>query len=662
VSRGAKGRVLRSTGEALMRTYVLGDPRILLAEPSAEVSPIDDDAHFFRVLGERDVLVVADAQRLLRIGEPFSVALASCPAAVVAVGQAADVTPTLKAFPDLPAVLGAPISKLALERASRFARDLAKRKSAYSALEGQLARRNAELSELNKIGAALSAERDINRLLSLILDKSRQITSADAGSLYLVMKGDGAEKPATLKFALAKNDSVFFEFQESRMPLDETSIAGHVAIHGMPVNVADAYELPAGTPYRISRSWDVKSGYRTKSMLVVPMRDHQGDIIGVIQLINKKKDAGAILQPSSVVETQVVSFDDLDLDLVMSLASQAAVALVNTRLIEGIKALFESFVDASVTAIESRDPTTSGHSSRVAELTVGLAQKVDASSSGLFAPVSFNRDQIQEIRYASLLHDFGKVGVREKVLVKAKKLFFGEMLALRQRFGVIKRTVEADYLRAKVAGLERGAGREELAALEAEHAKRQAEIDLALDVVAKSNEPTVLDGDTAAALLELPSKSYLDVDGVKRPYITANELEALSIRRGSLSEQERTEIESHVTHTFRFLSQIPWTGEFKRVPEIAFAHHEKLDGTGYPRRLKAADIPLQSRMMTISDIFDALVAWDRPYKKAVPVEKALAILNDEAKQGKLDADLLNVFIEARVFDLTAGRAAGNPGQ
>lgn len=643
-----------------MRTYVLGDPTTLFAEPQAEVSQISDEPHLLRLLGDRDVLVVADAQRLLRVGAPFAESLASCPAAVVVVGKAEDVTPTLQAFPALPAVLVAPISNLALERASRYAREMAGRKSAYSALEGQLARRNAELSELNKIGAALSAERDINRLLSLILDKSRQITSADAGSLYLVMKGDSGQ-PDTLKFALAKNDSVFFEFQESRMPLDQTSIAGCVAIHGTAVNVADAYELPAGTPYRISRSFDTKSGYRTKSMLVVPMRDHQGEIIGVIQLINKKKDAAAILKPSSVVESQVVSFDELDLDLVMSLASQAAVALVNTRLIEGIKALFESFVGASVTAIESRDPTTSGHSGRVAELTVGLARKIDGASSGLYAPVRFSFDQIQEIRYASLLHDFGKVGVREKVLVKAKKLFFGEMLALRQRFGVIKRTVEADYLRAKVAALEAGAGRDELQALEMNHARRQVEIDAALEVIARSNEPTVLDGETANALLEMPSMSYLDVDGVTRPYITANELEALSIKRGSLSEQERVEIESHVTHTFRFLSQIPWTGEFARVPDIAFAHHEKLDGTGYPRKLKAADIPLQSRMMTISDIFDALVAWDRPYKKAVPVEKALAILSDEAKQGKLDTDLLQVFIEAKVFELTARRAAGNSG-
>jgi HD-GYP domain-containing protein (c-di-GMP phosphodiesterase class II) len=556
-------------------------------------------------------------------------------------------------------VLAGPVSTLALERASKFAQDLARRKNKVSTLQGELARRNTELSELNKIGAALSAERDIKRLLTLILDKSRQITAADAGSLYLVVQGKDPGQPDTLKFVLAKNDSVQVAFQELLMPLDQTSIAGYVAVNGTAVNVADAYELPAGTPYNISRSFDVKSGYRTKSMLVVPMRDHQGDIIGVIQLINKKTDPAAILKPSSLVDRLVVSFDGLDLDLVMSLASQAAVALVNTRLLEDIKALFGSFVQASVTAIESRDPTTSGHSERVAELTMGLAKRVDGASAGIFAPVRFTHDQIQEIKFASLLHDFGKVGVREKVLVKAKKLYFGEMLALKQRFGVIKRTVEADYLRLKVSALETGASKDAIMALEVAHAQRQTDIDQALELIARSNEPSLLDGEAAKALTELPTLSYLDVDGVHRPYITANELESLSIRRGSLSDQERTEIESHVTHTFTFLSQIPWTGEFARVPEIAFAHHEKMDGTGYPRKLRANEIPLQSRMMTISDIFDALVAWDRPYKKAVPVEKALWILNDEAKQGKLDSDLLQVFIEARVYELTARRAAGN---
>ncbi len=650
--------MLRSIGLPLMRMYVFGEPRELFLDPQTDVSRVRDESHLLELLATRDAFIVANARDLLKIGAPLAPAILGSAAALLVLGRTEDVTPALQAFPSLPAVLAAPISNVALERGRRFAQQMAGRKKEVSALEGELARRNADLSELNKIGAALSAERDINRLLSLILDKSRQITSADAGSLYLVMRGKASGQPDSLRFALAKNDSIPIAFQESHMPLDETSIAGYVAVQGAPVNVADAYTLPPGTPYRISRSFDVQSGYRTKSMLVVPMRDHQNEIIGVIQLINKKTDAAAILGPGQPSDSLVVSFDELDLELVMSLASQAAVALVNTRLVEDIKALFESFVQASVTAIESRDPTTSGHSGRVAELTVGLAEKVDGSSTGVFAPLRFSRDQIQEIKYASLLHDFGKVGVREKVLVKAKKLYFGEMLTLRQRFGLIRRTMEADYLRAKVACLEASGSGDQLRSLEADHVLRQAELDRALEVVNRSNEPSVLEANTAHALLELPSQSYLDVDGVVRPYITANELEALSIRRGSLSDQERIEIESHVTHTFRFLSQIPWTGEFARVPEIAFAHHEKLDGSGYPRKLRAENIPVQSRMMTIADIFDALVAWDRPYKKAVPVATALTILDDEAKQGKLDAALLQVFIEARVFELTAGRAAG----
>ncbi|MEO5761618.1 MAG: HD domain-containing phosphohydrolase [Vicinamibacteria bacterium] len=646
-----------------MNTYVFGDPHALFTEPRASVARVSDEPHLHRLLGDCDALIVVEAQLVLKHASFLAPALVSCPAAIIVVGRADEVTPTLEAVPSLSAVLVGPLSPLALERASQLAEELAGRKTTVSTLQGELARRNAELFELNKIGAALSAERDINRLLALILDQSRQITAADAGSLYLVVRGEDPGQPDTLKFALAKNNSVQVAFQESRMPLDETSIAGYVAVNGVAVNVADAYDLPAGTPYSISKSFDLKSGYRTKSTLVVPMRDHQGNIIGVIQLINKKTAPAAILKPSSLVDSLVVSFDELDLDLVMSLASQAAVALVNTRLIEDIKALFGSFVKASVTAIESRDPTTSGHSERVAELTMGLAQKVDGASAGIYAPVHFTSDQIQEIKFASLLHDFGKVGVREKVLVKAKKLYFGEMLALKQRFGVIKRTVEAEYLRGKVAAMEAGAGRDALMALDVAHLQRQAEIDRSIELIARSNEPSLLDGETADALKELPGQSYLDVDGVIRPYITANELESLSIRRGSLSDQERVEIESHVTHTFTFLSQIPWTGEFSRVPEIAFAHHEKLDGTGYPRRLHASQIPLQSRMMTISDIFDALVAWDRPYKKAVPIDRALSILSDEANAGKLDKDLLQVFVEARVYELTARRAAGNaPGR
>jgi HD-GYP domain-containing protein (c-di-GMP phosphodiesterase class II) len=380
-----------------------------------------------------------------------------------------------------------------------------------------------------------------------------------------------------------------------------------------------------------------------------------------VQLINKKSDPHAVLQPPAAAETQVVPFTGVDEELVSSLASQAAVALENTRLIQGIKDLFDSFVRASVTAIEARDPTTSGHSERVAVLTVGLAEAVDRSDGGSLRGVRFTRDQIQEIRYASLLHDFGKVGVREKVLIKGKKLYVGEVLLIRQRFAYIKRTLEAEHLRAKLARVQAGQGdAATLQEMDRAHLERQAEIDGLLRLVQQANEPALLEDKSFRVLMDLPARQFLDLDGNRQPFLNPDELEALSITRGSLSPAERRQIESHVTHTYRFLSQIPWTGEYRRIPEIAHAHHEKLDGSGYPRGLTADQIPLQSRMMTIADIYDALVAWDRPYKKAVAPERALDILREECQAGKLDDELLALFIGARVWEKTlapAGAAA-----
>ena len=525
-------------------------------------------------------------------------------------------------------------------------------------LEQALARQRRDLHELNTIGVALSAQRDIRKLMELILSSSRQLTSADAGSLYLVERGKDHDSTTDdqLRFKWTQNDSVVVPFEEFPVPLDQTSVVGYTALSGQPVNLADAYELPPGSPFRYGRSFDQRSGYRTKSILSVPMRDHKGEVIGVVQLINKKRDPQAKLQPVSVVEEQVVPFTTVDEELVTSLASQAAVALLNARLITDIKSLFNSFVSASVTAIESRDPTTSGHSSRVADLTVGLAERMDALTEGPFRDVRFTKDQLQEIRYASLLHDFGKVGVREKVLIKGKKLYVGEMLVIRQRFAFIRRSLEADHYKAQLDALRQGrATPEALDRMERDHRARLAEVDEMLGMISAANEPSILEEESFRALMDLTSRSYADADGARQPYLTPNEVQALSIRRGSLSEKERREIESHVTHTFRFLSEIPWTGEYRRVPEIAYAHHEKMDGTGYPRKLAGDGIPIQSRMMTVSDIFDALVAWDRPYKKAVPVERAIDILREEAGAGKLDTRVLDLFLGARVYELTLPR-------
>jgi HD-GYP domain-containing protein (c-di-GMP phosphodiesterase class II) len=512
-------------------------------------------------------------------------------------------------------------------------------------------RSRKELHELNRIGVALSAERDIAKLLDLILRKSREITAADAGSLYLVERGkeDEIQRDDVLRFKLSQNDSVVVPFVELTMPLTVTSIAGYVALSGEKVNEPDAYDIPSAYPVQIDRSFDEKSGSRTK------LRDHRDTVIGVVQLINKKKNARAVLRPVTAVEEMVIPFTSLDEELVGSLTSQAAVALQNTRLIQGIRDLFDAFVTASVTAIEKRDPTTKDHSQRVATLTVGLAEKVDAAGGGPFRDQRFTRDQIQEIRYASLLHDFGKVSVKEKFLLKEKKFFDRQLQLIQQRFAYIKRTREAEHLQAKLEQLASGRTTIDLLTdMDAAHEAQQREIDQLLRAVVQANEPKILEGDEARSLLlELRDRTYRDWDGSPRPFLTGEELESLSIRKGSLTEEERLEINKHVIHTYEFLRGIPWTSEYRGIPEIAWAHHEKLDGSGYPRGLRGvSQIPIQSRMMTISDIYDALTAFDRPYKDSVKRETALDILREEAKTGKVDADLLAIFIEARVYELT----------
>jgi HD-GYP domain-containing protein (c-di-GMP phosphodiesterase class II) len=550
-----------------------------------------------------------------------------------------------------------PISPARLRHRVLRELDLITERRALQQLETAFAQKSHQLQALNKVGIALSAQHDIETLLDLILLKCREITGADAGSLYLVEESKEEGGEAMLRFELAQNDSVSVGFEKFKMPLKQPSIAGYVALNGQVLHVTDAYNLPEGSPFKISSKFDEESGYRTKSMLVVPMRDHEDKVIGVVQLINKKIDPKQVLRPVSLVDQLVIPFTSVDAELLTTLSSQAAIAFENTKLLQDIKNLFDSFVKASVTAIESRDPTTSGHSGRVAVLTVGIAEKVDCLETGPFKDLRFTKDQLQEIRYASLLHDFGKVGVREKVLIKGKKLYIGELLLIRQRFAYVKRSIEAEHLRAKVEQLLAGQVTPELMAeLDRTHDGRQREVDAVLRMILQANEPSILEEDNFRALLDLPKRTFADIDGNRQPFLTPNELGSLSIRRGSLSEKERREIESHVSHTYKFLSEIPWTGEYRYVPAIAYAHHEKMDGTGYPRRLAAADIPVQSRMMTISDIFDALVAWDRPYKKSVPIERALDILKEEASHGKLDNDLLAIFIEAKIYDKTIPKA------
>jgi HD-GYP domain-containing protein (c-di-GMP phosphodiesterase class II) len=503
-------------------------------------------------------------------------------------------------------------------------------------MSSELERLARELEELNRIGAALSQERDVDRLLDLILTKAREITSSDAGSLYLV-EPDGS----SLRFVIAQNASIDVPFRSTTLELTDRSIAGYVALRGEPIRLDDAYSIPAGVPLAFDRRFDAATGYRTCSVLAVPMRTPTGVTIGVLQLINATTDG------------HVAPYTDRQQELALSLASQAAVAVENRRLYGEIQDLFEGFVRASVVAIESRDPATSGHSFRVANLTVALAEAADRADGGPFTNLRFTREEMRTIRYASLLHDFGKVGVREDVLVKVKKLYPAQLELVRERFALARRSREVASLQQRLDYLlanGRDAYIDRLPLFESAFSEDVDELERYLASVEAANEPSLIGDDRFERLREIAAVEFVDPGGAARTLLAEDEVRLLSIRKGSLSDTERVQIESHVVHTYQFLTQIPWTKEIGRIPAIAVGHHEKLNGLGYPNRLSAPDIPVQTRMMTISDIFDALSAADRPYKKAVPIERALDILDFAVKDGEIDADLFRLFVEARIFD------------
>ena len=507
----------------------------------------------------------------------------------------------------------------------------------------------SNISKLTRIGVSLSNEKDFTKLLRDILYSSREISVADSGSLYLIDK-DEKGNPKNLRFKISAMDLNSSEFI---LPINKQSIAGYVAFTGKVLNIPDVYNLPKNVEYNFNSDFDRVKNYHSKSMLVVPMKNYLGEVIGVIQLINRKKNFNNKLTVEQMRGTDVMPFDKYSEELVMSVAGQAAVAIQNNNLIQDIESLFEGFVTASVSAIEARDPTTSGHSFRVALLTVGLAETVDKISTGKFSNVKFSHEQMKEIRYASLLHDFGKVGVREKVLVKSKKLEPYELELIKWRFYYMRKDLQEKFTNRKLEYVKKNgtSGFSEFEkALEMEYTIESKKLEDMLQVIVSSNEPTILEQANSQALEDISKMNFAFIDGTEQPVITSSELNYLSIRKGSLDFEERKEIESHVEHTFQFLSKIPWTSGLKMVPSIAHAHHEKLNGNGYPRGLHSNEIPIQSKMMTIADIYDALTDKDRPYKKAVPLERALDILKMEVKDSHVDGDLLDVFIESKVFE------------
>jgi HD-GYP domain-containing protein (c-di-GMP phosphodiesterase class II) len=510
------------------------------------------------------------------------------------------------------AVIHPPVTEVALEAALRSAAGVEN----AQALE-------IELRDLLDVARSLSSQRDVRALQGAIVRTARELTDADAGTLYILDPSQSGEPVLRFSVAQEGNEDIG-ELLDTPLPLDTQSIAGYVALTGQTVRLEDAYAIPESAPYRFTRRLDDTKHYRTKSQICVAMKNVAGDVIGVIQLINRKPSFDLEITSREQTERVVLPFGDRDEELLTALASQAAVAMENARLVASIQNLFEHFVRASVKAIEVRDKSTEGHSERVAALTVAQAEAVNAIEAGPLADLRFSVEQVREMRYAALLHDFGKVGVPEYIFGKSRKLPEGQLEAIRMRF---------------LLAVEQSADQRERTELLALLAKIEA-----------ADQPNIVSAQNDGAFADALERRYRDVRET-RPLLLPHEYEYLTIPRGSLTEDERARMQDHVTQSYYFLREIPWIQTpWKGVADLAYGHHEHLDGGGYPRGLRGDQIPPQVRMMTISDVFDALTAADRPYKKALSAERALDILGKEfADRGKIDRTLLDVFIAKRLY-------------
>jgi len=479
------------------------------------------------------------------------------------------------------------------------------------------------LRQIQEISALLNSSLDPAAIRTHAIEAATQLMNAEAGSLLLL---DEATGKLYFDVALGTRGAAV---RASRLKPGE-GIAGYVARTGEPLIVNDVQH-----DVRFFGHVDRTTGFVTRNMVCVPVTAH-GHLLGVLQAINHKTRR---------------QFDEDDLQNFIALGHQVGMAIENANLYEDIHRLFEGFISASVQAIESRDPTTSGHSQRVATLTCRLAEAVSHTDSGPYAGVQFTADQMKELRYAAVLHDFGKVGIREQVLLKAKKLYPAQQELIQARFDFIKRTLEIDTLRRKLQVHESKAGKKKqalLARLDEQLVQRMNEVDELFSLILVCNQPSSQSPAQLERLKDIQRMEYSSYDGL-RPFLTEEEVGALAVLRGSLTGDERKEIERHVTHTFEFLSKIPWTRALSQVPAFAWSHHEKLDGSGYPRGLSRDQIPLQARIMTICDIYDALTASDRPYKAAISSGAAISYLESQTKEGKLDPGLLDIFVAQHVY-------------
>jgi HD-GYP domain-containing protein (c-di-GMP phosphodiesterase class II) len=498
------------------------------------------------------------------------------------------------------------------------------------------------IKRLTEIGVALSAEKNINHLMEMILSEARAFTNADGGTLY-IMSDDDTE----LLFTIIQNDSINVQMGGTKgritwscvkMKNDDGSpnhsnVSSHAVITGRAVNIDDVYAAK-GFNFSGTKKFDRENGYRSKSMMVVPMRNHENEIIGVLQLINA-------LDPKT---GEVISFSRQSEAMTLSLASQAAVALTNNQLIHDLESLLESFIKAIASAIDEKSPYTGGHIRRVAKLTMAIAHKINEVKSGHFADTRFSVDELKELRMAAWLHDIGKITTPEQVIDKAKKLEtvcdrINEIIA---RIEIIKK----DYLiTAKAAVKTRAQTKANVKNIQ----KEIKSLDEDRQFLEKINTGLdYMDNKDIAKIKKIATRKW-NLNGRLKPLLTKDEIYNLSVPFGTLNEKEKRIVTNHAAVTKKILSQLPFPKKMRRIAQYASAHHEKLDGSGYPTGLKGDNIPLQSRIIAVADIFEAITAKDRPYKKGKSAAEALKIMKDMVRDNHIDANVFELFVKEKIY-------------
>ena len=506
------------------------------------------------------------------------------------------------------------------------------------------------LEELNEVGISLSKVKDTNRLLEAIVVAAKKITNADGGTLYRV---DADKKLVhfeilrtdSLNIAMGGTTGVEIPFYPVRLYDDggrpnNSMIVAYSVLHDETVNIADAYAA-RGFDFSGTKSFDGKTGYRSESFLTVPMKNHEDEVIGVLQLINAKdRQTGAI-----------VPFSEADQRLAESLASQAAVALTNRQLIDQLEGLFESFISLINAAIDDKSPYTGGHCQRVPMLTMMLAEAVNESDEGPLSGFRMTDKDRYELKIAGLLHDCGKVTTPVHVVDKATKLqtIFDRITLVDTRFEILKRDAEIRRLKTRLESPDNLAGECERADRELKARLRQIEEDRQFLRFCNFGSEAMREEDQMRVRDISRTYRWRDVDGNDADFLTADEVNNLTIRSGTLTPDERRVINHHIEVTIKMLESLPWPKHLKNVAEYAGGHHERMDGKGYPRGLTREQMSVQARVMGIADIFEALTAKDRPYKKGKTLTESLRILGKFKLNGHIDPDLFDIFVRKKVY-------------